>query len=94
MAVLYRTNAQSRVLEESLRRQGIAYRLVGGFSFYARAEIRDVLAYARLASNPRDATAFQRIINTPARGIGPSTLGAIEATARERKLTLVGSAGG
>ncbi len=54
LAVLYRTNAQSRVLEEALRRQGIDYRLVGGFSFYARAEIRDALAYARLASNPRD----------------------------------------
>jgi len=88
VAVLYRTNAQSRVLEESLRRQGIAYRLVGGFSFYARAEIRDVLAYARLASNPRDATAFQRIINTPTRGIGSSTLGVIEASARAQKLTL------
>ena len=86
-AILYRTNAQSRVLEESLRRNGIAYRLVGGFSFYARAEIRDVLAYARLASNPRDVAAFQRIINTPARGIGPSTLGAIEANARAQKLT-------
>ena len=88
VAVLYRTNAQSRVLEESLRRNRIAYRLVGGFSFYARAEIRDVLAYARLAINPRDATALQRIINTPARGIGASTLGAIEATARAQKLTL------
>ncbi len=88
VAVLYRTNAQSRVLEESLRRNGVAYRLVGGFSFYARAEIRDVLAYARLASNPRDATAFQRIINTPARGIGASTLGSIEANARAQKITL------
>jgi DNA helicase-2/ATP-dependent DNA helicase PcrA len=88
VAVLYRTNAQSRVLEESLRRNGIAYRLVGGFSFYARAEIRDALAYARLASNPRDVTALQRIINTPARGIGASTLGAIEASARAQKLTL------
>ncbi len=88
VAVLYRTNAQSRVLEESLRRNGVAYRLVGGFSFYARAEIRDVLAYARLASNPRDATAFQRIINTPARGIGASTLGSIEANARAQKRTL------
>jgi len=87
-AVLYRTNAQSRVLEESLRRQGIAYRLVGGFSFYARAEIRDVLAYARLATNPRDAAALQRIINSPARGIGETTLGAIEATARAEKLNL------
>ncbi len=88
VAVLYRTNAQSRTLEESLWRNGVAYRLVGGFSFYARAEIRDVLAYARFASNPRDATAFQRIINTPARGIGASTLGAIEANAREQKITL------
>jgi DNA helicase-2/ATP-dependent DNA helicase PcrA len=88
VAVLYRTNAQSRVLEESLRRNRIAYRLVGGFSFYARAEIRDVLAYARLAINPRDATALQRTINTPARGIGPSTMGIIESTARVQKLTL------
>jgi DNA helicase-2/ATP-dependent DNA helicase PcrA len=87
-AVLYRTNAQSRVLEESLRRQGIAYRLVGGFSFYARAEIRDVLAYARLAINAQDTSAFQRIVNSPPRGIGPSTVGAIEATAAARKLTL------
>ena len=88
VAVLYRTNAQSRVLEESLRRNRIAYRLVGGFSFYARAEIRDALAYARLAINPCDVTALQRIINTPARGIGGSTLGAMEATARARKLSL------
>ena len=94
VAVLYRTNAQSRVLEESLRRNRIAYRLVGGFSFYARAEIRDVLAYARLAINPTDATALQRIINTPARGIGASTMGAIESTARAREAHLVGSAGG
>ena len=88
VAVLYRTNAQSRALEESLRRNRIAYRLVGGFSFYARAEIRDVLAYARLAINPKEVTALQRIINTPARGIGGSTMGAIEATARGEKLTL------
>ncbi|MGA2984600.1 MAG: UvrD-helicase domain-containing protein [Terriglobia bacterium] len=88
VAVLYRTNAQSRVLEESLRRNRIAYRLVGGFSFYARAEIRDALAYARLAINARDVTALQRIINTPARGIGPSTVGAIEASARQQKITL------
>jgi DNA helicase-2/ATP-dependent DNA helicase PcrA len=88
VAVLYRTNAQTRVLEEALRGYGITYRLVGGFSFYARAEVRDVLAYARLANNPRDSSAFQRIINSPARGIGPSTLGAIEAAARTQKLTL------
>ena len=88
VAVLYRTNAQSRILEESLRRNRIAYRLVGGFSFYARAEIRDVLGYARLAINPKDAMAFQRIINTPARGIGPSAMGAIESTARAEKISL------
>jgi DNA helicase-2/ATP-dependent DNA helicase PcrA len=88
LAALYRTNAQSRVLEETLRRHGIDYRLVGGFSFYARAEIRDALAYARLASNPRDSAAFLRIVNTPARGIGDATLGALQATARGQKLTL------
>ena len=88
VAVLYRTNAQSRLLEESLRRNRIAYRLVGGFSFYARAEIRDVLAYARLAINPKDAMALQRIINTPARGIGPSAMGATESTARAEKISL------
>jgi DNA helicase-2/ATP-dependent DNA helicase PcrA len=87
-AVLYRTNAQSRVLEEALRRQGIDYRLVGGFSFYARAEVRDALAYARLASNPRDSAAFLRIVNTPPRGIGDATLGALQATARGHRLTL------
>ena len=88
LAVLYRTNAQSRVLEEALRRHGIDYRLVGGFSFYARAEIRDALAYARLASNPQDTAAFLRIVNTPARGIGDATLGVLEATARGQKLSL------
>jgi DNA helicase-2/ATP-dependent DNA helicase PcrA len=88
LAALYRTNAQSRVLEEALRRQGIDYRLVGGFSFYARAEIRDALAYARLAGNPRDSAAFLRIVNTPARGIGETTLGALQATARQQKLSL------
>jgi DNA helicase-2/ATP-dependent DNA helicase PcrA len=88
IAILYRTNAQSRVLEECLRRNQLAYRLVGGFSFYARAEIRDALAYARLAINPRDGTALQRIINSPARGIGSSTFGVIEETARQRKLSL------
>jgi DNA helicase II / ATP-dependent DNA helicase PcrA len=88
VAVLYRTNAQSRLIEESLRRYRIACRLVGGFSFYARAEIRDLLAYARLAVNPTDSIALQRIINTPARGIGPSALGAIESTARTEKLGL------
>jgi DNA helicase II / ATP-dependent DNA helicase PcrA len=87
-AILYRTNAQSRVLEEAMRRQGIPYRLVGGFSFYARAEIRDVLAYARLASNPRDSAAFQRVVNTPTRGIGDATLSELADAARSGKISL------
>jgi DNA helicase-2/ATP-dependent DNA helicase PcrA len=88
LAVLYRTNAQSRVLEEALRRNGINYRLVGGFSFYARAEVKDALAYARLANNLRDAAAFLRIVNTPPRGIGEATLSALEEAARQAKLSL------
>jgi ATP-dependent DNA helicase UvrD/PcrA len=87
-AVLYRTNAQSRVFEEVLRTSGIDYRLVGGFSFYARAEVKDALAYARLANNLRDDAAFRRIVNTPPRGIGETTLGALEESARLHKLTL------
>jgi len=88
VAVLYRTNAQSRLLEESLRMRGIAYRLVGGFSFYARAEIKDALAYARLANNLRDEAAIGRIINVPPRGIGDTTFGALAETARRDKLSL------
>jgi DNA helicase-2/ATP-dependent DNA helicase PcrA len=86
--VLYRTNAQSRVLEDAMRHHGISYRLVGGFGFYARAEIKDALAYARLASNLLDSASFARIVNTPARGIGATTLSALEALARERSLSL------
>ena len=88
VAILYRTNAQSRVLEEALRRQGIPYRLVGGFSFYARAEIRDVLAYARLANNPRDSAAFQRVVNTPTRGIGDTTISVLAEVSRREKISL------
>jgi DNA helicase-2/ATP-dependent DNA helicase PcrA len=88
VAVLYRTNAQSRLMEEAMRRQGIEYRLVGGFSFYARAEIRDVLAYARLALNLKDSAALLRIINVPARGIGETTVAALEQSARRRDLSL------
>jgi DNA helicase-2/ATP-dependent DNA helicase PcrA len=88
VAVLYRTNAQSRVLEESLRLRGISYRLVGGFSFYARAEIKDALAYARLANNLRDDAAFGRIVNMPPRGIGDTTLEALAEAARENRLSL------
>lgn len=74
MAILYRTNAQSRVLEEALLRYSIPYKLVGGTRFYDRKEIKDVLAYLRLSTNPEDSVAFNRVANVPARGIGPATL--------------------
>jgi DNA helicase-2/ATP-dependent DNA helicase PcrA len=88
IGVLYRTNAQSRVLEEAMRRCSINYRVVGGFSFYARAEIKDVLAYARLAGNSRDSAAFLRVVNVPPRGIGDTTLDALEASARRAGIGL------
>jgi DNA helicase-2/ATP-dependent DNA helicase PcrA len=88
IAVLYRTNAQSRVFEEVLRRLGIDYRLVGGFSFYNRAEVKDILAYARLVTNLRDSACLLRILNTPPRGIGGTTVGALEASARRATLSL------
>jgi len=75
MAVLYRTNSQSRVLEESLRKQAIPYRIYGGLSFYQRKEIKDLIAYFRLISNQNDEEALKRIINYPARGIGDKTVG-------------------
>jgi DNA helicase II / ATP-dependent DNA helicase PcrA len=76
--VLYRTNSQSRLVEEALRRYNISYTMVGGFSFYERAEIKDLLGYLRLIRNPHDSMALQRVINTPARGIGktPRNIGA------------------
>ncbi len=82
-AVLYRTNSQSRLVEEALRRYGIQYTMVGGFSFYERAEIRDMLSYLKLVQNPHDSIALQRVINTPARGIGKTTLEALERLALE-----------
>jgi ATP-dependent DNA helicase UvrD/PcrA len=88
IAVLYRTNSQSRVLEEAMRRASIAYRMVGGFSFYARAEIRNALAYARLAANQRDDASFLRIVNTPARGIGESTIETLAHAAKASHLCL------
>lgn len=74
VAILYRTNAQSRVFEEALRRQRIDYNIVGGFSFYERAEVKDVIAYLKLAINPFDDVALLRVINTPARGLGKTSL--------------------
>src|SRR5690606_12324249 len=73
MAVFYRIHAQSRVLEEALRRANVPYRIVGGARFYERAEIKDVLAYLRLLHNPTDDVCLQRILNVPARGIGKTT---------------------
>jgi len=74
IAILYRTNSQSRVLEEALRKEGIPYRIYGGLSFYQRKEIKDVIAYCRLICNPNDEEALKRIINYPARGIGDTTV--------------------
>lgn len=74
VAILYRTNAQSRSLEEALRKDGLPYCIYGGLSFYQRKEIKDVIAYLRLAVNPRDEEALKRVINYPARGIGDTTL--------------------
>jgi len=82
-AVLYRTNSQSRLVEEALRRYGIKYTMVGGFSFYERAEIRDMLSYLKLVLNPHDSVALQRCVNTPTRGIGKTTLETLERLALE-----------
>src|SRR5260221_13376380 len=78
VAVLYRTNSQSRQIEEALRRYGRKYVVVGGFSFYQRAEVKDILAYLKLALAPQDSISLLRIINTPARGIGKTTVEQIE----------------
>ena len=83
-AVMYRTNAQSRAFEEAFRARGIRYRLLGGFSFYQRAEIRDIFAYVRLAMFQDDDIALLRVLNTPPRGIGKVTVESLRALARER----------
>ncbi|HEY1900930.1 MAG TPA: UvrD-helicase domain-containing protein [Terracidiphilus sp.] len=82
-AVLYRTNSQSRLVEEALRRYNIRYTMVGGFSFYERAEIKDLLGYLRLVRNPHDSMALNRVVNTPVRGIGKTTLETLERLALE-----------
>ncbi len=86
-AVLYRTNAQSRLFEESLRRRGLNYNIVGGFSFYERAEIKDIIAYLKLALNPNDDIALERVINSPARGIGKATLDSIQAIKKSLEIS-------
>jgi DNA helicase-2/ATP-dependent DNA helicase PcrA len=87
-AILYRTNAQSRALEDGLRRQGIPYTIVGGTAFYKRKEIKDVLAYVRLLVNPEDSESLLRVINYPARGIGTTTLEYVARFAREQNTSL------
>ena len=87
-AILYRTNAQSRAMEEALRRQNIAYRIYGGLSFYQRKEIKDLLAYYRLAINNIDEEALKRIINYPARGIGDTTVDKIIVAANDHNISL------
>ena len=82
-AILYRTNAQSRVLEEALRKRNLPYRIYSGQSFYDRAEVKDMLAYFRLIVNPRDDEAFRRVINVPARGIGSTSLSRLSDAATE-----------
>ena len=81
VAVLYRTNAQSRTLEDALRRAGIAYKIIGGVRFYERKEIKDALAYLRLVLNPHDDVSLRRVINVPARGIGKGVMDALDAIA-------------
>ncbi len=92
-AILYRTNAQSRVIEDTLRRAGIPYIIVGGLRFYERKEVKDVLAYMRLAANPADAVSLRRIINYPLRGIGETTIKKLEEFARANNLTLLKALG-
>ena len=87
-AILYRTNAQSRIFEEAMRKRSMPYRIYGGLSFYQRKEIKDVIAYFRLIVNPNDEEAFKRIINYPARGIGDTTVGKIIAAATGNNVSL------
>lgn len=92
IAILYRSNAQSRVLEEALLRAGIAYRIYGGLRFFDRAEVKDALAYLRLLVNPDDDTAFERIVNFPTRGIGEKTLDDLRHYAKSGQCSLWSSA--
>lgn len=87
-AVLYRTNAQSRVIEEMLRKRNLPYKIFAGHSFYERSEVKDILAYFRLIVNPKDDEAFRRAVNTPARGIGETSVGYLAAAAKERNISL------
>ena len=90
-AVLYRTNSQSRLFEEAMRRYQLKYHVVGGFSFYERAEIKDLISYLKVVLNPDDSVSLLRVINTPARGIGKTTIETIEQLALETGLSLWGA---
>jgi DNA helicase II / ATP-dependent DNA helicase PcrA len=90
--VLYRTNAQSRALEDAFRRRGVPYQIVGGVRFYERREIQDILAYLRLISNPLDRAAFHRVVNVPRRGVGDATRQRLGAWAEEEGITLLEAA--
>jgi DNA helicase-2/ATP-dependent DNA helicase PcrA len=92
-AVLYRTNSQSRLFEEAMRRYGLKYHVVGGFSFYERAEIKDMISYLKVILNPDDSISLLRVINTPTRGIGKGTLDTLEQLALETGLSLWGAIG-
>ncbi len=92
-AVLYRTNSQSRLFEEAMRRYGLKYHVVGGFSFYERAEIKDLISYLKVILNPDDSIALLRVVNTPARGIGKGTIDTLEQLALETGLSLWGTIG-
>ncbi|MHB8735359.1 MAG: ATP-dependent helicase [Terriglobales bacterium] len=90
-AILYRTNSQSRMFEEALRRYSLKYKVIGGLSFYERAEVKDLLAYLKLALNPLDSMALLRVINTPTRGIGKTTVEALEQVALQQNQTMLGA---
>ncbi|MGC2249017.1 MAG: UvrD-helicase domain-containing protein [Terriglobales bacterium] len=92
-AVLYRTNSQSRLFEEAMRRYQMKYHVVGGFSFYERAEIKDMISYLKVVLNPDDSVSLLRVINTPVRGIGKTTLETIESLALETGLSMWGAVG-
>jgi DNA helicase-2/ATP-dependent DNA helicase PcrA len=93
VAVLYRTNSQSRLFEEAMRRYGLKYRVVGGFSFYERAEIKDMISYLKVIQNPDDSISLLRVINTPTRGIGKGSIDTLERLALETGLSLWGALG-
>ena len=92
-AVLYRTNSQSRLFEEAMRRYQLKYHVVGGFSFYERAEIKDMISYLKVIQNPDDSVSLLRVINTPVRGIGKTTIEMIERLALETGLSMWGAVG-